>query len=376
MKLRKWMVLECMLLASTASYADDVGQSYFILQPGFIWTDHDRQRENNWNGAIGAGANLAPNLGLEFNLGRSRLDTESHTGPSVELTSLSLDALFYASRGRFAPYLLVGAGVISDTPKPGGDSKRSFMGEAGFGIRTLMWENADQTRSFSVRPEIKARYDDIRGGDYIDYIASLGFQFGFGPKAETVAAAPVATPAPPPAPEPPPPPPPPPAAPLDSDHDGVPDDRDRCPDTAPGVMVDLNGCEQKGSVTLEGVTFEFDSAVLTAASEKVLDTTAQGLKTHPRVRIELQGHTDSKGADKYNQKLSQQRAEAVRDYLQRQGVNASQLSARGYGESQPVADNTSEAGRAKNRRVVMNVLENPRDIPTVGTGTAEDTAPR
>lgn len=372
MKLHKLVLLECLVFTAMSSHADDVGQSYFILQPGYLWTDHDRQRDNNWYGALGAGANLAPNLALEFNLGRTRIDAKNNAGPALDLTSLSLDALFYAGRDRIAPYLLVGAGLITDSPQPSGDSKRSFMGEAGLGVRALLWENSDQTRSFSLRPEVKARYDDIRGGDYIDYIASLGFQFGFGPKPVAVAAAPATPPPPPPPAEPPPPPPPP--APMDSDHDGVTDDRDRCPDSAPGVMVDVNGCEQKGSVTLEGVTFEFNSSMLTSASQQVLNTTAQGMKTHPRVRIELQGHTDSKGADNYNLKLSQRRAEAVRDYLQSQGVNAAQLSARGYGESQPVADNTTEAGRAKNRRVVMNVLENPRDIPVVGSGTAEDTA--
>ena len=94
----------------------------------------------------------------------------------------------------------------------------------------------------------------------------------------------------------------------------------------------------------------------------MLDAVAADLKRYPRLKIELQGHTDSAGPDAYNMKLSGERANAVRTYLIMQGVPEQQLTSRGYGESQPVADNKTEEGRAQNRRVVMNVLENPPDV--------------
>jgi OOP family OmpA-OmpF porin len=140
-------------------------------------------------------------------------------------------------------------------------------------------------------------------------------------------------------------------------------------------MVDIYGCEQKGAILLEGVTFEFNSATLTAESKPVLDKVAMGLKAHRRVKVELQGHTDSKGKDAYNQKLSERRADSVRGYLVDQGVQTSQLTSKGYGETKPVADNKTEDGRAQNRRVVMEVLENPRDVEVKGEGKAEETAP-
>jgi OOP family OmpA-OmpF porin len=110
------------------------------------------------------------------------------------------------------------------------------------------------------------------------------------------------------------------------------------------------------------VTFEYNSARLTAESRPVLDEVAADLKKYPQLQIELQGHTDSVGSDAFNLRLSDQRAQSVRDYLLSQGVGTRQLDAKGYGESQPVADNTTDAGRAENRRVVMRVIANPGDV--------------
>jgi OOP family OmpA-OmpF porin len=80
------------------------------------------------------------------------------------------------------------------------------------------------------------------------------------------------------------------------------------------------------------------------------------------LRIEVQGHTDAVGSAPFNLKLSQARAESVREYLVTHGVPAEELSAKGYGKTQPIADNKTAAGRAQNRRVVMSVLENPGDV--------------
>ncbi len=174
-------------------------------------------------------------------------------------------------------------------------------------------------------------------------------------------AAPPPPPAPPPVAAAPPPPPPPPAPPADSDGDGVTDNQDQCPGTPAGVAVDALGCPRKGSITLEGVTFEVNSATLTAGSGTVLNGVATDLKKYPRLRIELQGHTDSSGSDAYNLKLSQQRADSVREHLVEQGVATQQLISKGYGESKPIDSNTTAEGRAHNRRVVMTVLDNPGD---------------
>jgi OOP family OmpA-OmpF porin len=139
---------------------------------------------------------------------------------------------------------------------------------------------------------------------------------------------------------------------------------------APGVAVDKDGCPI-ADVVLTGVNFETNSATLTGDSKPILNDAARGLRDHHRLRVEVQGHTDSTGSPGYNIKLSQRRAEAVRDYLISQGVPAGQLEAKGYGETVPVASNASVEGRASNRRVVMHVLANPGEVPVVGAGKAQ-----
>jgi len=115
-------------------------------------------------------------------------------------------------------------------------------------------------------------------------------------------------------------------------------------------------------VILEGVTFATNSAVLTESSKPILNDAAKGLRQDPKLVVEIQGHTDSTGSPGYNLGLSQRRAESVREYLISQGVSASQLTAKGYGQTQPIASNSTAAGRAQNRRVVMHVLQNPDDV--------------
>jgi OOP family OmpA-OmpF porin len=126
-------------------------------------------------------------------------------------------------------------------------------------------------------------------------------------------------------------------------------------------------------VILEGVTFEFNSAELTATSRPVLDDVAASLQKHPLLKVELQGHTDSTGPADYNLKLSERRANSVRNYLISHGVPESQLAAKGYGLTQPIDTNKTKEGRAHNRRVVMYAVDNPKDVKVEGAGT---TAPQ
>jgi OmpA-OmpF porin, OOP family len=278
---------------------------------------------------------------------------------------VSVDALRYFSReSRFSPYLTFGLGALQTEQFLVGKS-RDFMAQAGIGALLKMWES--ETGSFSLRPEVKARWSDAGTTEFTDYIGTVGLQFSFG-RAPVVAAAPPA-PEPEPAPvvqaAPPPPPPPPP----DSDRDGVIDANDRCPDTAAGTLVDENGCPERGSITLRGVNFELDSAMLTADSRPLLAGLAADLKRYPRLRIEMQGHTDSSGSDAYNLALSQRRADAVREFLVMEGVPQAQITSRGYGEGQPTASNANAEGRAQNRRVVMAVLDNPGNVEVEGAAS-------
>lgn len=147
--------------------------------------------------------------------------------------------------------------------------------------------------------------------------------------------------------------------PLDSDGDGVHDGIDACPNTPRGTPVDARGCPQAGQtlLRLEGVNFAYDSATLTSEAQTILDQAVTVLRDNAAVRVRVEGHTDSRGSEQYNQSLSERRAQAVVDYLVGRGVAGTQLQAQGFGESRPVAPNDSDANMARNRRVDFVVAE-------------------
>jgi OOP family OmpA-OmpF porin len=106
---------------------------------------------------------------------------------------------------------------------------------------------------------------------------------------------------------------------------------------------------------IPGPNFDFDKATLTPAGKAKVADAARTLKDNPSIHVEVGGHTDSIGSDGYNQRLSERRAKTVAEELTRDGISASRLTVRGYGERKPVADNATEAGRARNRRVEIVV---------------------
>lgn len=156
---------------------------------------------------------------------------------------------------------------------------------------------------------------------------------------------------------------------VDSDGDGVVDGLDKCPGTAANLKVDKDGCPLEvteketelldtGMIRLSNVNFETGKADLLPDSKPVLDTVGQVLGRWPELRIEIGGHTDARGSDALNQRLSDARAKSVLDYLLATfpGLKPEQFVAKGYGESKPLAPNTSQLNMAKNRRVEFVVL--------------------
>jgi outer membrane protein OmpA-like peptidoglycan-associated protein len=110
-------------------------------------------------------------------------------------------------------------------------------------------------------------------------------------------------------------------------------------------------------VRLDNVQFEFDKAVLLPGYEKELDKLVDLMTDFPFLRVEIEGHTDDQGTDAYNDKLSEQRAQAVVEYLVKKKIARERITAKGYGKRQPLVPNTSEANRAINRRVEFRVIE-------------------
>jgi len=156
--------------------------------------------------------------------------------------------------------------------------------------------------------------------------------------------------------------------PADADSDGVCDGVDQCPNTPAGFRVDANGCPievsehevqllDTGSIRIQNINFDTGKASIKPESYAVIDTVARILQQYPTLQIEVGGHTDSRGSDSLNTVLSQARADSVLNYLKTfKGLDASQYTSRGYGSNKPIAPNTTELGRAKNRRVEFKVL--------------------
>ncbi|MET3538591.1 OmpA family protein [Chryseobacterium limigenitum] len=133
-------------------------------------------------------------------------------------------------------------------------------------------------------------------------------------------------------------------------------------ETLPGAEVERVGDGIKITMNESIVTFAFDSSNLTSVAQTNLDKLAKVLVDNPDTNINVYGHTDSKGADDYNMKLSQRRADAVKAYLAGKGIASSRMFAKGEGESMPVATNDTEEGRAKNRRVEFAITANEKMI--------------
>jgi len=159
--------------------------------------------------------------------------------------------------------------------------------------------------------------------------------------------------------------------PLDSDKDGVYDYLDKCPGTPIGTMVDIYGCPgsvapapkpapapapaKKCDPIVLGVKFDTNKADIKPVYHNELKKVGDFLKENPKAKGTIEGHTDSIGGKAYNAKLSQRRAESVRNYIIKNfGIDAGRIAAKGFGLIKPVADNKTKAGRTQNRRIEAN----------------------
>jgi outer membrane protein OmpA-like peptidoglycan-associated protein len=149
----------------------------------------------------------------------------------------------------------------------------------------------------------------------------------------------------------------------DRDADGLADKDDRCPDE-PGPPEN-QGCPQKLLIVVrkdridlkQQIHFQPNRAVILSDSYDVLNQVAQALKDAPGIAVRIEGHTDNVGKRKENIRLSQSRADAVKDYLVREGVEKGQLKSVGFGPKRPIASNSTRAGRTLNRRVEFRMEE-------------------
>ncbi|TAK59833.1 OmpA family protein [Methylobacter sp.] len=304
----------------------------------FVKSGGDRSAKDGWGGGMGIGKMLDKHFNVELKGFYEEFGGDN--GP-WSLTGGTADLLYFISRDRFSPYAVIGAGAMNSCASA--NCGVGVIGEAGAGFTYEVHEN------FLLRSDVRYRYNNnlnaqVQPGtdEFHDMVVNVGFVIPFGDKPKRVARTeiPMAAPS---------------TAVLDSDGDGVPDSMDKCPGTMKGTKVDFSGCPVR--LVLRGQHFQRNSAELTLNARNILDDVAQSLISSPEKNdIEVQGHASSEGKDAYNMKLSQRRAQSVANYLKKKGVT-NRLTARGYGETQPIANNNTEAGRAQNRRVELIWIE-------------------
>ena len=340
-----------MALGAGGVAADGDQPWHLTGQFGTINLDNSRNTRSNdvlWGVGFGRffGNNLSIDLEYDHFSGTYRDAQEMVPGATFDEWGLSNwggMARYHFGQSNVRPYIAFGVGSLKHRNVM--DESSSFSHSLGLGLAGQF------SKHVSGRAQVLYRGDADSSSlpgtrSYGDVIWTVGLSFDFGGKEP---------PPPPPPPKPAPPPPPPPNP--DLDGDGVLNERDKCPNTRKGAVVDLDGCEVEAVIELGGIHFDFDKATLKPEAKTVLNEAAALLSKHDRVVVEIAGHTDSRGSEEYNQGLSERRANAVRDYLEGKGVKATRLTAKGYGESMPVASNDTDAGRAENRRVEMIVLD-------------------
>jgi OmpA-OmpF porin, OOP family len=344
--------------AATAQADDEFLDDRFYVAPFGSYVkpggDRNSNSDSGWGGGLGFGKIIDKHFNVEVRGFYNNFDDETvrpfgQNSGDWDLMGGTADLQYYFTRDTFAPYTVIGVGGMNSNVN--GNSGVGILGEAGAGFTYELHDN------FLLRSDVRYRYNNnfnahltANGTDeYHDMVVNVGFVVPLGPKPKAAAPEPAA----------------PDCSTLDSDSDGVNDCLDQCPGTISGSKVDEKGCAL--SVELKGVTFEYNSARLTPNATTILDTVAESLVAYPqKEEIEVQGHTSSEGSKRYNQRLSEKRAQSVVDYLGMKGVT-NRLSAHGFGEEMPIADNSTEEGKQQNRRVELHWLQGaPAPVTTPG----------
>jgi OOP family OmpA-OmpF porin len=393
MKKRVTFMVICLLLATVAAGHAQVKANSFSVTPfvgGYTFEGNSNFKTAPVFGLRGA-YHFTKHLGLEgfFNYVPTE-NTALTSNADVKLYGGGIEGLYhFMPDSRFVPFVAVGVGGTRYSPAGGVKERDRFTVDYGAGVKYFLTENlALRADVRHIILPLNDRFNELL------YTVGINFAFGGAKKAEpsvmtTRAAEPAAAPAP--------------AVvvvkdsdgdgvvddldkcpgtpagvkvdrdgcPLDSDGDGVYDYLDKCPGTPAGVEVDQDGCPlpvvqtmapqaasaveaaivEKGRVTLK-VKFDFDKAVVKKNYHEEIARLAAVLKKYPDLRIAIEGHTDNVGGAAYNEKLSQRRADAVKNVLTTKfGVKESRMETKGYGQTRPIGSNATKEGRRMNRRV-------------------------
>lgn len=349
--------------------AQDFGSWYVAPRLGVVVPDSSRTTKVSGFGGIGAGVWVNPNFAVDFEYGINNADFKnSSPRAGHQWESVQLDVAgrwFFGDIGSgWRPYLVGAVGALRHKAFSG-FIEQQYFNSAGGGWDPMVLGGVGIQYALSdrlaFRGEIAARYDrdnnslnsmyDSHGvplnpaaaagfkphTGFTDGLVTVGLTYSFGGAQAAPAPAPAAAAAPPP----------PSASPMPA----------ASPEAArQNVVIDLKGVEFKFDHPQPGEKLIPSLKAPTAASVQILDEAVDTLKRYPNLHVEVDGHTDSKGTDAYNQKLSERRAQGVYNYLTAHGVDASRLDGpKGFGKTQPIDTNDTAEGRQRNRRTELKV---------------------
>ncbi|WP_185230812.1 OmpA family protein [Teredinibacter franksiae] len=328
----------CLTVASYSANAGDVQTEGFTLAPSLGYLTHSESRqgaEDAADASIAAGYQFASPWALELAYTISEPGNPIASG-DLDANQIRLDSLYHFGKsGKAQPYAVFGVGKNEISGGPN-DVDETLL-NAGVGLKYQL------SKALSMRTDVRA----IAGldTDTMETAFNLGVHYVFGKKA--AKSKPVSKPAAAAAPMP--------IKVTDTDGDGIADSADKCPNSDAGSKVDQNGCYRvlKEDVRVElNIQFANNSDAVVSDSFAQVEELATFMREFPLTNVEIKGHTDDRGAATYNKQLSQKRAQAVADILvDKYSIDASRITAKGYGEEQPVASNDTAAGRVANRRV-------------------------
>lgn len=351
------LALACALmgLQPAGSLAQDTppASGLYHIYIGALYNNADSNRQlvdygTGFTGSLGIPL-TAVSKQLHLELGGNWQSMPTPTGiASNFFRSAGTASLMYAfgDRDQLTPYVIGGLGVVRNDTTYRDQTSLSLHG--GGGLTQEFW------RGVRARGELLGVFERFDGRRLFDPTLSVGLEVPLG-RVQTVTVERVVTlPAPAPAE---------PrevikevvkevvVTPPDSDGDHIADADDKCPGTLQGVRTDNQGCAIAQAVTLGRIEFNLNQATLRPESQAQIDDAIAFLKQQPDLRAIVAGHTDNHGNPARNQKLSQARAETVVHALVKGGLDASRFKAVGLGASMPVEDNSTDTGRARNRRV-------------------------
>jgi OmpA-OmpF porin, OOP family len=346
------MVLSANALAEEESLSPvaDVTPQFIAILPFHLTADDDRGASEGRGFRAIYGRSLAEHWYWESDFFGAVMETGASSATDFYQlgvgTGLSW-SLYERSHTQWTPYAIGTLGAVFNDVQPDSDDGGSFVLAAGLGaVSKSLFDNG-----LKLRGEVRYLFDTF-DKDFGDLHWSLGLEIPLGQvktverivyvdrtvEVEVEKVIQVSD--------------------HDTDGDSVPDSRDKCENTLSGARVDATGCIiDAQTVTFNTISFQSRSSELTYGSKKTLLPVAESFKSQKDLKIEIAGHTDSIGSAEYNHGLSQERADAVRQFFIDQGVESSRLTAVGYGEMEPVTENDTESGRAMNRRVEFRLLK-------------------